>query len=418
MTIRLNETARRRMRVAALVMAVLFAGACTTWWIVSRTDREMRASLSLEARLIASGVNEERIAALTGTDADLTNPAYLQLKDQLAATRSNYPHCRFIYLLGRKPGGAIFFFVDSESADSKDCSPPGQIYDEATDGFSRVFTSGGEAVEGPVADRWGNWVSVLAPVCRSQTPLDNQGTRIVAALGMDVAASDWIRMLVLSGLPSILLTVVLVVILLVGSMLLEGRCGRGGQPRRSVTNLGMAWVVAAGMALTLFAGWMGHDRETHEREETFGQLAASRSAAITDELRELRDIKLEGLAHFWLSHPTATSEEFQRYATYLTTDSAVQAWLWIPVVAAADKSRFEEDARAAGWKDFQIWQNDGHGGRVAAGPGISTIPCFKWRQRPGIWQLWALTAVRSRSAAQHWNRRRTRGCLPAPTPSP
>jgi len=198
-------------------------------------------------------------------------------------------------------------------------------------------------------------------------------------------------------------------------MLLEGRCGRGGQPRRSVTNLGMAWVVAAGMALTLFAGWMGHDRETHEREETFGQLAASRSAAITDELRELRDIKLEGLAHFWLSHPTATSEEFQRYATYLTTDSAVQAWLWIPVVAAADKSRFEEDARAAGWKDFQIWQNDGHGGRVAAGP---TIPCFKWRQRPGIWQLWALTAVRSRSAAQHWNRRRTRGCLPAPTPSP
>ena len=376
MTQRLNETAKHRMWVAALVVAILFAGACTTWWIVSQTDREMRASLSLEVRWMAKGVNAARIAALTGTDADLSNPAYLLLKNQLAVTRSNYPLCRFVYLLGRKPDGALFFFVDSESADSKDYSPPGQVYDEATDSFSRVFANGGEAIEGPVADRWGKWVSALAPIYRPQTPLDKTGSKIVAALGMDIDARIWIRMLVLSGLPSLLVTVALAGILLGGLILMEMRSRGKRLPHRSETDLGMALVAAAGVALTLFATWLCHNRETHDNKEAFGQLAESRSAAISEELRELRDTELEGLAQFCETHPSATSEEFQRYTAYLTTNPAIQAWMWIPAVAAADKSRFEQDARAAGWKDFQIWQKDGQGRRELAGEREIYYPIF------------------------------------------
>ena len=89
MTFRLNDTAKHRLRASAMILVVLFAGACATWWIVSRADREARAKLLLETRLLAQGVNVERIAALIGTDADLSNPAYLQLKEQFAATRSN-----------------------------------------------------------------------------------------------------------------------------------------------------------------------------------------------------------------------------------------------------------------------------------------------------------------------------------------
>lgn len=376
MSFRLNDAAKRRLRVAALVFVVLFAGACATWWIVLRADREMRASLLLETRLMAQGVNIERIEALSGTEADLTNPVYLQLKEQLAATRASAPLCRFVYLLGRKPDGALFFFVDSEPADSKDCSPAGQVYEEATEGFSRVFTGGVEVVEGPVPDRWGTWISALVPISGPQTSSDNTAGKILATFGMDIDARDWIRMLVLSGLPTFLLTIALAAILLVGSVLLERPSWSDGRPPRSIRTLGVALAAATGIVVTLFAAWMSHDRETHNREESFKRLAASRTAAVTETLRKLRDTELEGLAHFCETNPNATSEEFQRYTAYLAKNPAIQAWVWIPAVAAADKSRFEADARAAGLKDFQIWQKDGQGTRVPAEGRNFYYPAF------------------------------------------
>ena len=383
MTFRLNDTAKHRLRVAAVAMAVLFAGACATWWIVSRADREARASLLLETRLVAQGVNVERIAALSGTDADLSTPAYLQLKEQFAATRSNSPLCKFVYLLGRKPDGALFFFVDSEPAESKDCSPPGQLYEEATEGFSRAFATGTEVVEGPVRDRWGNWVSALVPIFGPQTPFEKNGGRIVAAFGMDIDARDWVRMLFLAGLPPFLLTVALAAVLLAGSKLVERHPWSDGRPPRSTRNQGVALVAAAGISLTLFAAWMFHDRETHADKEAFSRLAASRTQAITEDLRDLRDTALEGLAHFCETNPAATSEEFQRYTAFLTKNPAVQAWMWIPVVAAADKSRFEENARVAGWKDFQFWQMDGQGKRMPASGRDFYYPAFRMAPQAG-----------------------------------
>ena len=387
MTFRLNDTAKHRMRVAALILAVLFAGAAATWWIVLRADREMRASLQLETRMVAQGVNVERIAALSGTDADLTNPAYLQLKEQLAATRSNYPLCRFVYLIGRKPDGTLFFFMDSEPPDSKDCSPPGQVYGEASEGFSRVFATGAEVVEGPVPDRWGNWVSALVPIYGPATLPDKTGGKILAVFGMDIDARDWIRALVLSGLPPFLLAIALAAILLAGSALLERRSWGAGRPPRSFRKLGVALVAATGIILTLFAAWMAHDRETHNREEAFRRLAASRTAAIAETLRNLRDTELEGLAHFCETNPTATTEEFLRYTAYLTKNPAIQAWVWAPVVAAADKSRFEEDARTAGRKDFQIWEKDGQRRHVPASGRDFYYPAF--HAAPQAWNVGA-----------------------------
>jgi len=366
MTFRINNPARYRRRVVALVVAVLFAGACATWWIVSQTDREMRDSLLLETRLVAEGVNVGRIAALSGTEADRSNPAYQQIKEQLAATRSTHPLCRFAYLLGRKTDGTIFFLVDSEPADSKDSSPPGQIYEEATESFSQAFTSGAEVVEGPVRDRWGNWVSALVPIYRPPTALDPAGGTVLAAFGMDIDARNWTRMLVLSGLPASLLTLALAAIIVAGSVLLKDRfCGGRRQPR-SFSIPAAALVATAGTALSLFAAWMRHDLETHDREEAFGRLAASRTAAITETLRTLRDTELEGLAHFCETNPHATAEEFRHYTAYLTKNPAVQAWAWVPVVKETDKSSFEAKARGAGWQDYGIWQMDGDKKRVPA----------------------------------------------------
>ena len=71
---------RRGFRVAAGIAAVLVAGALFSWWMAVRTDRELRADLLQQARLVAQGLDIERVRMLSGTKADLDDPAYLHLK--------------------------------------------------------------------------------------------------------------------------------------------------------------------------------------------------------------------------------------------------------------------------------------------------------------------------------------------------
>ena len=408
-------------RTSAALLAILVAGALSTWWTVTRADREMRADLLQQTRL-ASDLNAERIRALSGTAADLDKPEYHQLKGQLAAFRSANPQCRFIYLAGRRSDGTIFFYMDSESAGSKDYSPPGQTYEEASEALRGVFAARTETVEGPCTDRWGTWVSALVPIIDPRTVVDgvatpdearamalkavdfyrkngrerlpkevNKTTYVqsaddliicsgayrgdgpaIAVLGIDIDAVAWNRMLADAALTPALLTLALAAILLIGSALLTRRSRLGGAARPWMRHLEAALAVAAGLAITLFAAWMVRDSEIHERGDAFAQLASGRTEAIARRLHNLRDTELEGLAHFYEHSAEVPSPgEFRQYAEFLTKDPMVQAWEWIPAVPAADKERFEAEARAAGLNGFEIWQKDAQGNRdPAAGRAV------------------------------------------------
>ena len=131
----------------------------------------MRAELLQQTRLMAQAVPYGQIKELTGTEADLKNPVYQRMKSQLAAIRSATPFCRFVYLLGRNAENKLFFYVDSEPESSKDYSPPGQIYEEAAASFHRAYATRSEVIEGPYKDRWGKWVSGMAPIMDPQTAL-------------------------------------------------------------------------------------------------------------------------------------------------------------------------------------------------------------------------------------------------------
>ncbi|MDP2854480.1 MAG: response regulator [Smithellaceae bacterium] len=168
-TIQLYKMKNKRLVVALLLVTILSAGALFTWWTVVRTDREMRTDLLMQARLVAQTVNIERVAALEGTKDDLESSDYRQIKNQLAAIRSANPQNKFIYLLGRKADGAVIFFVDSEPLDSKDYSPPGQVYEDVPASYRRVFDTKTESIEGPATDRWGTWVSALVPINNTVT---------------------------------------------------------------------------------------------------------------------------------------------------------------------------------------------------------------------------------------------------------
>ena len=172
------------MLVSALVL--LAAGGLFIRWTAHRVDRQLRDEILLEAQMTAQGVDNKNLAALSGTEADLASPDYRRLKEQLSLIRQAAHKCRFIYLMGQRPDGKIFFFVDSESPDSGDYSPPGQTFDEATKDDFQVFTTGSGNVDGgPYTDRWGVWISAMVPM------LDPNTGKVLAVLGMDFNAANW-----------------------------------------------------------------------------------------------------------------------------------------------------------------------------------------------------------------------------------
>ena len=166
-----------RMGIWTILMflIILAIGTLVTWWTISREDKRMRADLLQQATLLAQALNIDRIKELSGTEADLDSPSYVRLKEQLAIVKEANPKCRFIYLLGRKLDSSteakpsiaptkIVFLVDNEPIDSEDYSPPGQVFDETSDTMMAAFEVPSAAVEGPVTDRWGTWISALVPV--------------------------------------------------------------------------------------------------------------------------------------------------------------------------------------------------------------------------------------------------------------
>lgn len=188
----MNDNDKHRLQLwktplltAVLLLAILAVVTLFVWWMAVRADHEIRADLLQQARLVVKAISVDNVKALTGTSADLNSSVYHQLKEQLTAVRSANPECRFLALMGRKADGKVFFFVDSEPTDSRDYSPPGQVFTEVPVSYRRVFNNKAELVEGPFTDRWGTWVSPLVPL------IDPHTNTVLAMLGMAIDAHAW-----------------------------------------------------------------------------------------------------------------------------------------------------------------------------------------------------------------------------------
>ncbi|MCX6556044.1 MAG: HAMP domain-containing sensor histidine kinase [Candidatus Aminicenantes bacterium] len=183
--IALETRGKSNLYFILVIVAALAAVSVFAWWMARRADQQMRTELLLQAKLVAVLIDTEYAGILNGTDANTTAPGFARLRERLARARKVNPECRYLYLLGQKRDGAVFFSLDSEPADSVNYSPPGQAFPEASDLLRSVFASGRGVVEGPVSDRWGVWISALVPLRHRDTG------RAVAVLGMDMDASTW-----------------------------------------------------------------------------------------------------------------------------------------------------------------------------------------------------------------------------------
>ncbi|NLA73958.1 MAG: histidine kinase, partial [Deltaproteobacteria bacterium] len=169
---------RNWSRLIIAITATAISGATLVFQVILWTDRENRTDHIDRAIIVAQALDISRIESLTGTSADIGTPYYQKLKAQLAAIKESDSRYRFVYLMGQLLDGKVFFFADNEPAGSPDESPPGQIFSEASEEDLIAFNHKKAVISGPVADRWGTWVSALVPL------IDPESDRLVAVLGM------------------------------------------------------------------------------------------------------------------------------------------------------------------------------------------------------------------------------------------
>ncbi len=146
-----------------VVIPVLGLGILLTVLSISLREWELRRVFLEHAQFASQAVHEFDLQQLSGSQADLSSPVYAELKRLLVGVAALHPDYKFVYVLGQRPDKQVFFYADSEDETSRDYSPPGQLFPEASARLLQAFTDGSPVVEGPVTDRWGVWISALVP---------------------------------------------------------------------------------------------------------------------------------------------------------------------------------------------------------------------------------------------------------------
>jgi|GEM_PF-1457713 len=177
MRLREKRFGRNEFLYSIACVFILATGFVAYTFVDRTTNEENYERLVARASSLAVLFDAPQFETLTVSEADLENPAYIDLKQKLIDIREVNVDISFVYLMAMRDG-AVFFIADSEEPDSEDYSPPGQEYTEATDELKSTWLPGTPYVLEISEDRWGEWISALAPI------RDESGTA-VAVLGLD-----------------------------------------------------------------------------------------------------------------------------------------------------------------------------------------------------------------------------------------
>ncbi len=351
------EVIKKTWAGAGVAFFVVLAWCVFNYFTWRQTELEMRSELEQRTQQAAEVVDAGLLRDLTGTQSDLHTREYQALKNQLMLLHQVFPESRFLYLMGKRPDGTVYFFVDSEPLGSPDVSPPGQVYGDVTTPLLDVFRDGQTRSEGPVSDAWGTWISALTPI---KDPIRG---KVLAVFGMDVDARDWKRLIIGKLAPTMIMSAALAAAVLGSYFLLRWRAVKSTQSAQNLllSHAETIVVLVVGLLLTGLVALQSHKNEEVSRIVTFERIAAVHSSSISKQLQDVENYQLEGLARFFESSVYVDREEFRQYTSALTQASAVQSWQWIPVLAPQDLNLVEQQARQEGLKDFHFWEFDEDG---------------------------------------------------------
>jgi len=358
-TIHDRVTMKRLCASLLSLVAVLILGSALIPWSIKRQDQLMRADAIESTTLIAAGLNQNSIATLTGTKADIQKPEYKRLRNVLEISLSTGDFGNRIVLVSYNTTGPLFVLVDGETSVPLHALKPGDPWGETTPEFTRLMLAGESSVVGPHRDARGTWMTACVPI----KPVQNQAT---TALLASYDSDAWHRNLVLSSIPNMLLITALALIIVIDALIYLRRTAKQDMLKKPVVYLSSVTIALAGLVLTLSSAWTGSTMQARSREQTFDQLAVDHSDMFAERMRVLRDAELESLGLFLENSSSVTPDEFQEFTSYLVLDKIVSAWEWVPVVREQERENFEYAIQAAGLPDFRIWQKEADGSKAEA----------------------------------------------------
>ena len=318
-----SSTLVPRSVIILLHAAIIGTGLFLLFASYDNEQAEMRTALLNRTQRAAESINPSLIRSLTGSESDRGNPAYEEIRRQLAQHQLIYPDLRFTYLMGRRTDGTVVILADDEPEDSPDHSPPGDVYAEANQDEQAVFDHGIAMVLGPTPDRWGVFVTGYVPV------FDPSGKQVLALFGMDIDASTWHRTLILKTLPLALVFVLLLVAIATFSLLFRRR-SRGALNVPWSTRLEVVAVITTGLLLTSFLCLYLLRFEQRQVRLKFDQLATSESDMLAERIRNIRDNHLVSVRRYIESSHHVTEQEFITFTSGLLDDPMITRWIWLP----------------------------------------------------------------------------------------
>lgn len=157
-----------------------------------RQEQRLASELLAHARTYAGEVTFLGHAALPAAPAP-TDPAYLALVEAELRWLHANPVVADVYTMRRRPDGAVYLLVDSETdydhdgrytGDREARTVPGEVYEDPDPELLQAF-GGTETFSLPYTDRWGTWVS-------ANVPLRGPDGAVEGVLGVDYPAERWL----------------------------------------------------------------------------------------------------------------------------------------------------------------------------------------------------------------------------------
>ena len=371
------RTAGRKRNFQGLLMvtliAVLATGVFAGWMNMREEDGYMRSALLRQARLFAETVSMGGIQGLKGDASDLSRPEYRRLKDQFVAAADIFRGSRFLYLVGRRPGGDVFFYLDSEKAGSENESLPGQVYSESDPRFLPVFEESRPVVAGPVSDRWGTWVSAWHPV------VDPASGGDVAAIVIDFDAEYWLQTVRNAAILPNIVAALLAAMLYAGFITIKGRKTREEDTKPGFRHAEAVLVLYLGILVSLVSAQFMHGQDLKRQRESFEIISEAKSTELNIRIHRIFGQSLRALGGFIEASDLITRDEFHIFAGYFSNTPGVESALWIPSVNRKDRVSFEKSAGSEYGRKFFISDRNGEGGFSPAGERETYFPVlYSW----------------------------------------
>ncbi len=150
--------------------------------------RMLRTSILERASSVANLLDPSLLSALRASPTDERHPVVHEVESMLTRARLAFPDVQQIYLYGLR-GGRFMFYASSEARTPSARVRPGDLYEgDISPQDYTFFNTAKPYTFGPFTDRWGRWVSATVPALREE----GDG-RVRLALGLDIAADDYLQ---------------------------------------------------------------------------------------------------------------------------------------------------------------------------------------------------------------------------------